>query len=596
MAPPMGSTFGRIFRVATFGESHGPAVGVVIDGCPPGVPVAAAEIQAELDRRRPGQSRLTTQRREADAVEVLSGVFEGVTTGHPIALLVRNEDARPEAYLHLKDLFRPSHADFTYRAKYGVRDWRGGGRSSARETIGRVAAGAVARKLLGFLGIEVVAWVRQVHTIEAAADPARVRRADVEANPVRCPDARAAARMARRIEAARRDGDSVGGVIELAARGVPPGLGEPVFDRLEADLAKAMLSLPATKGFEVGSGFAGARLTGSQHNDPYYAAGGRVRTRTNRSGGVQGGISDGEDIVCRVAFKPTATINRPQRTVTVRGGRRSCGRRAGTTPACSRVRSHCGGHGGARLADHLLRHRAQCGMAIPGLDRGDPAGRNGAPAGPRRAPGAGARSAGPPGGGRRGAGRRGDGVEARGERPAARLYAITATGLVQPPGASTRRRRIDEQGLLAALAAASRGGLRMVQIREKSAPVEEVKRLVAAVREVLAPGSIVVVNATGRPPEFAAETGADGVHIGGGDPAAVERARVPSPPARRWATAPTRRRSWPPPPGAEPPTRASPPSSPPARRRARRSPWGSPRSARPAAAPPIPVYALGARP
>jgi chorismate synthase len=377
----MGNTFGTLFRIATFGESHGPAVGVVIDGCPPGIAIDAQDIQRDLDRRRPGQSRLTTQRQETDRVEILSGIFEGKTAGTPLAFLVRNQDARPEAYLHLKDLYRPSHADFTYRAKFGRRDWRGGGRSSARETIGRVAAGAVARKVLAeWAGVEIVAYVLRVNTIQARIDPARVRLRDVESNPVRCPDPKAAARMAARIEAARKDGDSVGGVIEMVARNVPPGLGEPVFDRLEADLAKAMLSLPATKGFEVGSGFAGTLLTGSQHNDAYFMRGERVRTRTNRSGGIQGGISDGEDIVCRVAFKPTATINRPQRTVTEDGRAVTLSARGRHDP-CVLPRAVVIVEAMAALVliDHLLRQRAQCGPSAPASR---PAGKRGRRSGP----------------------------------------------------------------------------------------------------------------------------------------------------------------------------------------------------------------------
>lgn len=313
----MASQLGVLFRVATFGESHGGGVGVVVDGCPPLLELAAEEIQRDLDRRRPGQSRLTTPRQEADRVEILSGLFEGRTLGTPIALLVRNEDARPEAYEAMKDVYRPSHADFTTEAKYGIRNWQGGGRASARETVGRVAAGAVARKLLHVAaGIEVLAWVSQVHDVDAKIDAEAVALADVEANPVRCPDAEAAARMEERIDAARRRGDSLGGVVSCVARGVPAGLGEPVFDKLEADLAKSVLSLPASKGFEIGSGFAGTRLTGSEHNDPFVPGeGGRPHTASNRSGGVQGGISNGETILLRVAFKPTATIRLPQQTV-----------------------------------------------------------------------------------------------------------------------------------------------------------------------------------------------------------------------------------------------------------------------------------------
>ncbi|MCG8592381.1 MAG: chorismate synthase, partial [Proteobacteria bacterium] len=294
----MSSQFGQAFRITTFGESHGGGVGVVVDGCPPRLALDVAEIQRDLDRRRPGQSSLTTPRQEADQVEILSGLFEGLTLGTPIGLLVRNRDARPSAYEHMKDVYRPSHADFTTEAKYGVRNWQGGGRASARETIGRVAAGAIARKLLAqAAGVEVLAWVARVKDVEAKIDPSAVTLEQVESNPVRCPDAEAAREMADQIDAARRRGDSLGGIVQGVARSVPAGLGEPVFDKLEADLAKAMLSLPAAKGFEIGSGFAGTRLSGSQHNDPFEPGpDGRPRTRTNRSGGVQGGISNGEAI------------------------------------------------------------------------------------------------------------------------------------------------------------------------------------------------------------------------------------------------------------------------------------------------------------
>ena len=313
----MSSTFGQAFRITTFGESHGGGVGVVVDGCPPRLAISIEEIQRDLDRRRPGQSHLSTPRDEADRAEILSGVFEGQTLGTPIAILVRNQDARPQAYEHIKNVFRPSHADYTYEAKYGIRNWQGGGRASARETIGRVAAGAVARKLLATLcGVEVLAWVSRVHEVQAKLDVGTVTLAQVEANPVRCPDPAAAAEIERQIDAARRRGDSLGGVVECVARGVPPGLGAPVFDKLEAELAKALLSLPASKGFEIGSGFAGTLLTGIEHNDPFVPGpDGRPRTRSNRSGGVQGGISNGEDVVVRVAFKPTATIRLAQDTV-----------------------------------------------------------------------------------------------------------------------------------------------------------------------------------------------------------------------------------------------------------------------------------------
>lgn len=357
----MSSTFGTLFRVSTFGESHGTGVGVVIDGCPPRLPLDLDQIQHDLDRRRPGQSRLVTQRDEEDRAEILSGVFEGVTLGTPIAVLVRNKDHRPGAYDHLKDVYRPSHADFTYDAKYGVRDHRGGGRSSARETVGRVAAGAIARQLLATAaGIEVLAWVSQVHDIDARIDPAVVSLADVEATPTRCPSPAEAQRMVEAIERARRDGDSLGGVVECVVRNVPAGLGEPVFDRLDADLAKAMLSLPAAKGFEVGSGFRGTRLTGLQHNDPFVPGpDGRPRTTTNHSGGVQGGISNGEDIVLRVAFKPTATIASPQQTVDTDGNEIELAARGRHDP-CVLPRAVPVVESMALLviADHWLRQRA----------------------------------------------------------------------------------------------------------------------------------------------------------------------------------------------------------------------------------------------
>jgi len=316
----MPNSFGKLFTIATWGESHGPAVGVVIDGCPPRLPLAPEEIQAELDRRRPGQSDLVTPRREPDAVEIVSGVFEGRTTGAPISMLVRNTDARPGAYDEMKEKFRPSHADFTYQQKFGFRDHRGGGRSSARETIGRVAAGAVAKKILALGGgVEIRAFVTAVQAIRAPELDHFPTLAEVEASPVRCPHPASAAAMAELIKQVRSEGDSVGGIMQCRIRGVPAGLGEPVFDRLEADLAKAMLSLPATKGFEIGSGFAGTLLRGSEHNDPFRAPEGRVVTTTNRSGGVQGGISNGQEIVFNVAFKPTATILRPQLTVDMAG-------------------------------------------------------------------------------------------------------------------------------------------------------------------------------------------------------------------------------------------------------------------------------------
>jgi chorismate synthase len=314
----MGSTFGQLFRITTFGESHGGGVGVVIDGCPPKIEITEAEIQRELDRRRPGQSKITTQRKEEDRCEILSGVFEGKTLGTPIGILVRNKDARPEDYAAIAETFRPSHADFTYESKYGIRNWQGGGRASARETIGRVAAGAIARKVLQTLypKIEVVAYVAAVSELSGKIDRSKVKTRDVDSNIVRCPDKAAAKKMISLIEKIRADGDSLGGVIECVIQNPPVGLGEPVFDKLEADLAKAMLSLPATKGFEIGSGFSATRMRGSEHNDAFEMRGGKVRTSTNYSGGIQGGISNGEEIYFRVGFKPTATIAREQKTVT----------------------------------------------------------------------------------------------------------------------------------------------------------------------------------------------------------------------------------------------------------------------------------------
>jgi chorismate synthase len=313
----MGNTFGQLFRATSYGESHGAAVGVVVDGCPPRVELSEEDIQRDLDRRRPGQSRLTSARGEADHCQVLSGLFEGRTLGTPIHVLVPNVDARSKDYSEMERTYRPSHADYTYDAKFGIRDHRGGGRTSARETVGRVAAGAIARALLRQrAGIEVVGYVLQVKDIRGCVDPETVTPQQVEADATRCPDPTAAARMTELILEARKQGDSVGGIVECVARGVPPGLGEPVFDRLEADLARAVLSLPASKGFEIGSGFAGTTLYGSEHNDEFYVdAAGRVRTRTNNSGGVQGGISNGETIILRVGFKPTATLLREQKTV-----------------------------------------------------------------------------------------------------------------------------------------------------------------------------------------------------------------------------------------------------------------------------------------
>lgn len=312
----MSSTFGTLFRVTTFGESHCKGVGAVVDGCPPRMALSEADIQPQLDRRRPGQSALSTPRNEQDAVTILSGTENGFTLGTPIGLFVANRDQRPGDYKGMQSIPRPSHADFTYQLKYGVRASSGGGRSSARETIGRVAAGAIAEKMLreGY-GVEIVAWVSSVGSIDApGVNEAKLTRAEVDGSAVRCPDEASAKAMTEAIEAARDARDSIGGIVTCVCRGVPPGWGEPVFDKLEAKLAQAMLSLPATKGFEIGSGFAGTRMRGSEHNDPFMMKKDRLGTRTNRSGGVQGGISNGESILIRVAFKPPATIGLPQRT------------------------------------------------------------------------------------------------------------------------------------------------------------------------------------------------------------------------------------------------------------------------------------------
>ena len=358
----MANSFGHLFRITTWGESHGGGVGVVIDGCPPRLELTEADIQPDLDRRRPGQSKLVTPRQEPDKVQILSGTFEGKTLGTPISLWVRNEDARPEAYAEMATKFRPSHADYTYLAKFGIRNWQGGGRTSARETIGRVAAGAIAKKILRErFGVEILAYVRQVQRLVAGVDPEKVTASQIEANLLRCPDATAAGKMIRLIEKTRRAGDSVGGIVEGVARGVPPGWGEPVFDRLEADLAKAMLSLPASKGFDIGSGFGGILLTGTQHNDPFRMKGGRVRTLTNRSGGIQGGISNGETIYFRVAFKPVATVMHEQQTVDTQFKNTTLKGRGRHDPCVlPRAVPMVEAMTALVLVDHALRHKAQC--------------------------------------------------------------------------------------------------------------------------------------------------------------------------------------------------------------------------------------------
>lgn len=317
----MSSNLGTLFRISTFGESHCTGVGVVVDGVPSRMKLQAADIQKQLDRRRPGQSKLSTERDEADQVEILSGVENGLTLGSPIGLLVRNKDQRPQDYGSMSQIPRPSHADLTYRQKYGIHASSGGGRSSARETIGRVAAGAVAEKFLTQeYGIEIVAWVSSVGQVDTTAvDISNITRSQVDANEVRCPDQTAAQQMTEQILAARADKDSIGGILTCVCRNLPAGLGEPAFDRLEARLAHAMLSIPATKGFEIGSGFEGSTMRGSAHNDPYCFNNNRLGTLTNRSGGAQGGISNGEEVYFRVAFKPPATIGQAQQTVDYQG-------------------------------------------------------------------------------------------------------------------------------------------------------------------------------------------------------------------------------------------------------------------------------------
>jgi chorismate synthase len=360
----MGSTFGHLFRITTFGESHGGGVGVIVDGCPPQLEISPEEIQFELDRRRPGQSKITTPRRETDTCEILSGVFEGKTLGTPIMIMVQNKDTRPQDYSEMAYKYRPSHADAVYDAKYGIRNWQGGGRASARETIGRVAAGAIAKKILKEVaGVEIVGYVKRIKDLEAVVDPETVTLEEVESNIVRCPHAESAEKMIELIDQIRRHKDSIGGVVECVARKVPLSLGEPVFDKLEADLAKGVMSLPASKGFEIGSGFAGTLLTGSEHNDEYYLDGDqRIRTTTNYSGGTQGGISNGENIVLRVAFKPTATIGKEQRTVTSTKEETVLAAKGRHDPCVlPRAVPMVEAMVALVLCDHLLRNQGQCG-------------------------------------------------------------------------------------------------------------------------------------------------------------------------------------------------------------------------------------------
>jgi chorismate synthase len=356
----MGSQTGRIFRVTTFGESHGGAVGAIVEGCPAGLQLNLAEIQKDLNRRRPGQSSISTQRKEPDQLKILSGLFEGKTLGSPLCLLVENKDADPSAYAPFKEIYRPSHADFTTEAKFGLRNWQGGGRASARETVGRVAAGAIAKQVLHHVaGIEILAWVDRVGEIQAHVDSQNLKAEDTEANPVRCPDSKAAAQMEALIKSVRSEGDSIGGILRCVARNVPAGLGDPVFDKLEADLAKAMLSLPAAKGFESGLGYDSVGMRGSEHNDAFRMDGDTVVTQTNHSGGIQGGISNGMPIEFSVVFKPTATIFKAQDSVTNEGEEVLLKARGRHDPCVlPRAVPIVEAAAALVLCDHLLRQRA----------------------------------------------------------------------------------------------------------------------------------------------------------------------------------------------------------------------------------------------
>jgi len=362
----MGNSFGKIFKISTFGESHGGAVGVILDGCPPKLRIDIALIQKELNRRRPGQSQITTPRDEDDKVEILSGIKENMTLGTPIAMIVRNKDQRPKDYNNLEKVFRPSHADGTYHLKYGIQADSGGGRASARETIGRVAAGAVAKQFLEQLhNIEILSWVKRIHNIDSEINYKEINTDQIESNIARCPNKKIAKKMIERIKELQQKGDSCGGVIECLVRNIPSGLGMPVFDKLEADLAKALMSLPATKGFEVGSGFKGTFLKGSEHNDSFIFSEDKkkLKTLSNNSGGIQGGISNGESIVMRVAFKPTATIRKEQKTVTSEG-KEVLLKATGRHDPCVLPRAvpMVDAMIALVLADHLLLHHAQCNI------------------------------------------------------------------------------------------------------------------------------------------------------------------------------------------------------------------------------------------
>ncbi|MBI1935678.1 chorismate synthase [Candidatus Woesearchaeota archaeon] len=358
-----GNSFGQLFRITNFGESHGKAIGIVIDGCPPMLELGAKDIQKFLDRRAPGQSEVTTQRQEPDKVEIISGVFSGKTTGTPICMIIFNKDFKPADYREISQAFRPSHSDFTYQKKYGIRDPSGGGRSSARMTAGNVAAGAVAFKLLNQrFKTEITAYVKRVKDIVADINPGNVSQKDVESSIVRCPDKNAAKAMIELIESAKNSGDSVGGVIECVIKNVPAGLGDPIFDKLEADLAKAMLSINATKGFEIGSGFEGIKMFGSEHNDTFIIKNKKIATKTNHSGGIQGGISNGMPIIFRVAFKPTSTIQKKQQTVDIKGKSMKLAAKGRHDPCVlPRAVPIVESMAALVLCDHYLRQRAQCG-------------------------------------------------------------------------------------------------------------------------------------------------------------------------------------------------------------------------------------------
>ncbi|MGL1902595.1 MAG: chorismate synthase [Fibrobacterales bacterium] len=360
----MSSVLGNIFKISTWGESHGKALGVVVDGCPAGMPIDEDIIQKELDKRRPGQNKLVTQRKESDTVQFLSGIFEGKTTGTPISMVIFNEDQRSKDYGNIAETYRPSHADLTYDLKYGFRDYRGGGRSSARETAGRVAAGALAKQLLlKAHDTQILAYVKQIGSVVADIDPLAVTEAMIEAHPTRCPDPEAAVLMEQEIRDAQKDHDSVGGVIELVITNAPIGLGEPVFDRVEANLAKAMLSIMASKGFEIGEGFNAGSMRGSAHNDAIIHDENGFHTKTNHAGGTLGGITNGEPIICRIAFKPTATISQPLETVTRSGEATSLTARGRHDPCvATRAPVIVEAMAALTLADLFLENRAKIGL------------------------------------------------------------------------------------------------------------------------------------------------------------------------------------------------------------------------------------------